>query len=166
MSKLIPLKRSKEIIAYTVVDDEDYEMLLAIGNWQLHVQGYAVTRKSDDKGKPFTLHMHRVIMDTPAFYEVDHINHDRLDNRKSNLRNCTRQQNMMNVGIRERSKSGIRGVHFRTERLKWHAFIFINGKIINLGHYDDKELAIKARKEAEIEYYGEYATTNEGVLTV
>ena len=78
--------------------------------------------------------------------EVDHINHNKLDNRKSNLRICTHQQNCMNVS------DNVKGIHYDKSRNKWMAHI--KGK--NLGRFNTKEEAIEARKQAEMDYFGEY----------
>ena len=79
---------------------------------------------------------------------VDHINHNRLDNRKQNLRLCTQGENLRNKKVK--------GVTFDKRRNKWYARIMINRKNLHLGSFDTKEEAIEARKQAEIEYFGEY----------
>lgn len=88
--------------------------------------------------------LHRLIMDAPKDLQVDHINHDKLDNRKSNLRLCTRCEN-------QRNRKCL-GVWFRKDTKKWIAEIQ-NKK---LGHFETKEEAIACRKKAEIELYGEF----------
>jgi hypothetical protein len=79
---------------------------------------------------------------------IDHINHQKNDNRKCNLRFCTNAQNMMNRKAK--------GCYFDQISGKFRPYIFINGKIKQLGYFDNLEEAIKIRKEAEIMYYGEY----------
>jgi hypothetical protein len=74
---------------YTTVDEDDYEWLSQY-NWYFH-DGYASTRI---EGK--TVYMHRLVMATPRGMHTDHLNHDKLDNRKKNLRICTREENMQN----------------------------------------------------------------------
>ena len=89
--------------------------------------------------------MSRVILGTDQF--VDHINHNRLDNRKSNLRIVTKSQNQMNVDYK--------GVGVRKDS-KFYAYIKINQKMINLGVYIFEEEAMYARWYAETVLFGEY----------
>lgn len=88
--------------------------------------------------------------------EVDHINGIKDDNRIVNLRLATNSQQNFNTGIRKDNKSGVKGVYWRNEYKKWAAQIKANKKTIFLGYYENKEEAIKARKDAEIKYHGEY----------
>lgn len=104
--------------------------------------------------------MHRLIMNAPSDKFVDHINHKRNDNRKHNLRFVTNQQNLMNGKVRATNTSGVTGVVRRRDRDKWQASITINYKTINLGSYNTFEDAVKARKEAEEKYFGEYSYNN------
>jgi hypothetical protein len=85
-------------------------------------------------------------------FEVDHINGDRLDNRKGNLRVVTRQQNAMNV-----HKNKDVGVSFSRRENGWIAYIGLNGKFIYLGKFNNKLDALFARKNAEKKYFGEFA---------
>lgn len=88
---------------------------------------------------------------------VDHINGNKLDNRKSNLRICCNADNLKNrVKLPSNNTSGILGVRYRADRNKWYAEIQFNKQKINLGSYTEKEDAIKARLEAEIKYFGKY----------
>lgn len=86
--------------------------------------------------------------------EIDHKNHNTLDNRRtSNLRKSNRVQNMQNrKGAASHSKSGIRGVHWDSERKKWRAQIQVSGKKIMLGQFVDIEEAKNAVIEARIKY--------------
>ena len=95
-------------------------------------------------------------MNCPDDMVVDHINLNPLDNRKMNLRICTKQQNEMNRPLRNNNTSGITGVSLYKQTNKWRAYIEYNQKYIHLGLFDTKEDAIKARKQAEIKYFGEY----------
>ena len=131
-------------------DKEDYEKIKDI-KWKLDKDGYLI--KSTYKTK---LIMHRIVMDAQKDEIVDHISGNKLDNRKENLRIVTAQQNSMNRGLGVRNKSGKVGVSFNKARNKWVASIKSNGKSIYLGYYTELEDAIRARKEAEIKYFGEY----------
>jgi len=89
-------------------------------------------------------------------HEIDHINRIRDDDRWCNLRVVTRQQNNRNQNIQKNNTSGIKGVHWIQRLNKWQARIWINKKTVSLGCFNNIEEAAKARKEAEIEYFGEY----------
>lgn len=75
---------------YAIVDQEDYKELSQF-KWYLHNMGYATT--TIDK---HMVYMHRLVMKPPNNMHIDHINHEKLDNRKSNLRIVTREENMQN----------------------------------------------------------------------
>src|SRR4030066_2184242 len=111
--KEIKLTRGK----VAIVDDEDYEW---INQWKWHCngQGYA-ERHCDIPGKRTMIKMHRLILNTPNGMETDHINHNRLDNRKSNLRVRTRSQNAINTPIRSSNTSGKKGVDWKKNVGKW-----------------------------------------------
>lgn len=131
----------------TLIDIEDINLIKQY-KWS-DKEGYVYTKPNRK-----SLSLHRLIMDAPKGSVVDHINHDTLDNRKSNLRICTVQQNNWN------SKNA-QGVYYRADRDKWRAGITKNGKSIYLGLYEDKNDAKKARRNAEIKYYGEFAPKKE-----
>ena len=78
--------------------------------------------------------------------ELDHINRDKLDNRIDNLRDVSKSQNMENVGISSRNKSGVVGVHFYEQTKRWRATY----KTEHLGYFLTKDEAVKARYEAEL----------------
>jgi HNH endonuclease len=152
----IPLTQGK----VALVDREDYEELIKY-KWYAKRGGktfYAV-RKSplDKKRKQCTIQMHRVIMNTPIGMETDHINGNGLDNRRTNLRVCSRSENRCNVGKCSNNTSGYKGVSFFKANSKWHAMIMINCKQNNLGFFDTPELAYKAYCDACIKYHGEFA---------
>lgn len=101
-------------------------------------------------------YIHRFIMDCPKDMTVDHINGNKLDNRKSNLRICTMQENNFNNKIYTTNNTGYPGVDWYKKTGKWRARIQVNGKNIHLGLFDNIEDAINVRKQAEIKYFGEY----------
>lgn len=109
---------------------------------------------------PKILKLHRLIMDVHIkdnSIEVDHIDGNTLDNRKSNLRLCKHSDNMKNIKTPENNTSGFKGVELRKDTNKWTAFIECNGNKVNLGCFDDKEHAIKARQDKELELFGEFS---------
>lgn len=123
-------------------------------NWNGYC--YAMIRHN---GKDHRLH--RVIMNCFDMKVVDHINHNTLDNRKSNLRICTRQQNQMNMRTSIDNKSGFKGVCYEKRRKHFRATIRINKKQKHLGSYKTAETAALAYNKAAIEYYGEFGYLNE-----
>lgn len=84
--------------------------------------------------------------------QVDHINGDRRDNRISNLRNVTPDENNKNLSLRKANKSGVVGVSWNKKSQKWRAQIKVNGETIHIGFFEDINLAAKARRDAEAKY--------------
>ena len=128
-------------IATVIIDAEDVSKI-RYTKWKLSSSGYAM---NTPKFKGSNQHLSRVILSTNEF--VDHINHNTLDNRKCNLRIVTKSQNAMNQKVKGISYNGN----------KWCAYIKINQKTLNLGHYLDKEEALYARWYAEQVLFKEYA---------
>lgn len=161
MSKLIPLSQGK----YAVVDDEDYDFLMELPNssrnskWRRTNFGYARLNINDTY-----LLMHRLVMNAPPYKDVDHINRNKLDNRKSNLRVCSAQDNRRNSGLSRLNTSGTKGVHYVVSRNKWQARIGINYKRISLGYYDSLDEAVKVREQAVLQHFKDFAPSNIGVL--
>lgn len=129
-------------------DLEDYNIIKDY-TWNIST-GYV--RSDSYKSKTC---FHRLIMNCiDKNMDVDHINHNTIDNRKSNLRIVSRSQNQMN-SIQRKNKTGAKGVSKNGKR--WVASIQINKKRIYLGIFKNFDDAVKARKEAEEKYFGEYA---------
>ena len=120
--------------------------------WCPMADGYAATHID---GKPIMVH--RFLMNPMPNELVDHINTNKMDNRICNLRLANKSENAYNSKKRSTNTSGTVGVYFRKDTQKWVAFIRNNYKKICLGCFKDKEDAIKARKEAEKIYMGEFA---------
>jgi hypothetical protein len=143
---------------WAVVDVEDYERLGRY-KWLAVEMGrcwYGRTLERD--GKP--LAMHRVIMDAPKGLFVDHIDHDGLNNRKSNLRLCTRKQNRRNRRPNRGGTSKYKGVHWSKSCKKYRAAISHNKKRFCLGYFRDEIEAAKAYDEAAKKFFGEFAYLN------
>ena len=85
---------------------------------------------------------------------IDHINRNRLDNRKSNLRIVSYKENVRNSNKKSTNKSGIVGVWYDKQKMKWCAGISVNGISISLGRYVTIEDAYTARKRGENKYWG------------
>ena len=102
-------------------------------------------------------YVHRAIACACIDDEVDHINGDKLDNRKSNLRLVTHAQNTINTAIRSDNKTGTKGVRWDKVRRQWAAQISFNNRTISLGRFNCIDDAVIARKSAEVKHHGEYA---------
>lgn len=102
--------------------------------------------------KRIPVYLHRWILDTPSDLVVDHINRNPLDNRRSNLRICTRRENSQNMGANSLSTTKIRGVYFEKQINKWRAQITVNGKSLRLGCFSDIEDAILCVRNARAYY--------------
>lgn len=134
---------------HILVDTEDLPKLIGF-TWFLYPDGHAVAK---NKGKE--LRLHRQIMGTPKGMDTDHKNHNRADNRKCNLRVCTRQENTMNQLRRSDNTSGVKGVHWDKTASKWRAQIFVDGEYLNLGYYTEFEQAVQVRQALERVLFGE-----------
>lgn len=110
--------------------------------------------------KGVKIYLHNYILPNNKKLFVDHINGNKADNRKNNLRFVTASQNLMNTKLRSDNVSGYKGVYYNKKNNRWYARITVNKKTINLGSSKDKEDAIKMRKEAEEKYFGEYSYDN------
>jgi hypothetical protein len=156
--KRIPLRnRKKEIVAYALVDDEDFDALNA-HRW--HRSGYGYANRSvwvPETGKIKHLAMHRVLLglDHGDPREGDHENRDRLDNRRSNLRILLPGQNPQNMSGHTRTAakgSQHRGVCWHKAKKKWMAYSRADGKIKFLGYFDDELVAARAARDFRLEH--------------
>lgn len=134
---------------FVVVDLDDVPDLLGVG-WYFNTSGYASGRL---KGR--TRYMHRVLLGEPEL-NVDHINRDRLDNRRSNLRTVTRTQNQYNLGMHHDNASGFKGVCWHKKSEKWRAIC----QRKQIGVFEDKYDAATAYNFAAAELHGEFAVFN------
>jgi hypothetical protein len=150
---MIPLTRGK----FAIVDDEDFKRLSKF-KWT-YSDGYAI-RFVGKRGEQKKIYMHREITNAPEDMEVDHVHGNRSDNRKSELRLCTRKQNDTNSTIRSDNTSGFKGVTYRKDRKVWWAQIFHDGHWEFLGSYKSPEDAAKAYDVAATKYFREYAKLN------
>ena len=147
----------------TIVDDEDF-IALSVFKWCVtNRMGkfYAVRRPPGQRGGNL-IAMHRWIMKAPKGLDVDHINGDSLDNRRTNLRVCTHRDNLRNRrGPTRISTTGIRGVGWDKSRNKFTVKLKLGDRTKFLGRFDELSLATKTANEARVKYFGEYA----GVLS-
>lgn len=140
---------------FAIVDAEDILELSLGSGWYKMNKGYAARCR-----KYKTELMHLIVakrMGLDIEKEVDHINRNRLDNRRQNLRTATDSQNKFNSAMSASNTSGFTGV-CRSGSFRWRAYITIQQKQIPLGVFDRIEDAYAARKLAEKRYFGEFAS--------
>lgn len=155
--KTIPLTQGK----FALVDDEDFE-LVSRYKWCIHKgRGplYAKTGIRKPGGRQTTMSMHRLLLNPAPDQLIDHINHNGLDNRRSNLRICTRIQNLWN-NRRSPGPSRYRGVYWHKRAKCWEAQIRIDGKVTHLGNFKDENMAALAYDKAALLHRGEFAWLN------
>lgn len=145
-----------------IVDKEDYNRLSKI-NWYYQKIGKHTYVRCQNKDGKF-IYMHRAIMNHPKGLLVDHINRNGLDNRKDNLRLCTKSQNGCNRGKDRDNSSGYKGVSYITNKQprkkRWMAQIAANKKHICIGYFDTAREAALAWNKAAKKYHGEFAYQN------
>ena len=149
----IPLSKGK----LAIVDSDDLSWL-SVMSWHIGSDGYASSCIFVE-GKWRKVSMHRLINNTPQGIDTDHINRNRLDNRKANLRDALRGQNRSNS---KPSKSGskYKGISFHKTAKKWISSIRVNGKLLHLGYYSCEIEAAKAYDVHAVKYFGEFAAPN------
>lgn len=151
-SRLIPLSQGK----FAIVDSEDFERL---NKFKWCFCKYAKRFIRCDNSSRKAIWMHRVINQTPDGFDTDHINGNKLDNRKCNLRTVTRSQNEWNKLAPRNNTSGMKGVNFNKSNRKWVARISISGSYLYLGCYPTKQLAYEAYCIAQRKHHGSFART-------
>ncbi len=141
---------------YTLIDNEDFERL-NLQKWYFHSTGYAV--RTDNKNKK-GIYLHRFILNTSKKIETDHINGNKLDNRKSNLRVCTMMQNRKNRRKQCGVYSNYKGVYWSKGSKKWFVSITSNKKRFYLGLFKNKIKAAIAYDKKSLEVHREFAKPN------
>lgn len=148
----LPLIRCGQVIGYARVDAIDYyEHSRWV--WRLSSNGYAY-RSVSRNGKKIALLLHRQLLSLGPddFGVVDHINHDKLDNRRQNLRVVTHAENMQNRLPHRGSTSRYRGVYWHARKRKWRAVVRMNSKAHHLGQFDSEEEAAEVARRWRAEY--------------
>ena len=148
--KVIKTNRNYEI----KVDDDVYEWA-SKNKWFVTKLGYAIRSYGGRKNRK-TIYLHRMIINIPSGYVTDHINGNRLDNRRENLRVATRSQNRINSNIQKNNKSGTRGVYYDKHKKRWIVRLYKMRKKMLLASFKNIDEARKAYHNKAIEVYGEF----------
>ncbi len=146
-----------DVIAHATVDPGDHHELSQHA-WHLHSDGYAFRRVGSGPAKTLE-YMHRLVLNAPAGSLVDHVDGNRLNNTRSNLRLATPSQNNANSRDRPR-RSGYRCVYWHRQAERWVSQISVNGRLRHLGLFDDPEEAAKAYDLAARATWGSFARAN------
>ncbi len=144
--------KNNDEVAEAIIDVDDIEQCKGM-KWRL----------SDGYCKSGTIYLHRHILGTPAKkgLEGDHINRNRLDNKRKNLRWAANHQNKINSGLSVRNKSGFKGVSWNKAKQKWRVSACFKNKEKEYGHFDDIAEAAKKYNEVVARLHGDFAYLNE-----
>lgn len=146
--------KKQEVIAMTIIDRENWDKVANL-KWHLMHTGYAATNKF----KKYNRLHHFIFGIPPIGLETDHINRNRLDNRKANLRFCTRSQNRCN-SKRANKSSKYSGVSKNGDNWKAQIKSLKHG-LIHLGTFSSELKAAQAYNQAALQYHGEFARLNQ-----
>ncbi len=152
MSQQIPLTQGQ----FALVDDADYDWLSPF-RWYLASSGYAV-HFTTVNGQRKSVFMHRLVMNAPRGLHVDHLNQDRLDNRRANLRFATPSQNQAHRHRPSTNTSGYKGVTGAPGH--WQVRLWVNKRRLHLGYYANLETAALLYDAAARRFYLDFATVN------
>ena len=158
----IPLTQNQ----FALVDDADFDWLSKYkwyARWAECTKSfYAVRNGKRTENKRQFIYMAREILGLKFGdkRQADHKNHDTLDNRRSNLRVCSKAENLKNQGKRKDNSSGFRGVHWHKRDRKWQTQIRCNGRKIYLGNFTSLIEAAKCYDKAAKLHHGEFAVLN------
>ena len=156
------LKLTRNQVA--LVDDGDFDEIRKY-KWRAikrRYGGYAAISQiyNPHTQKLQTIYMHRQIMSCPQGMDIDHIDHNTLNNQRNNLRICTRSQNMANGLSRKNSSSQYKGVYYCKQTKRWAANLTHEGKVVWLGRHKTEIEAAKVYDKAAKTHFGEFAYLN------
>lgn len=157
--KKILLTQSK----HALVDNKDYDYLC---QWKWYCNnGYAcrIVNHPSGNGKyrRERIWMHRLILETPKDMDTDHIDGNRANNQRANLRAASRSQNNRNMQVLKNKTNKYRGVHLDKRSKRWKAAISVNSKPIYLGYFSSEKEAALKYNEAAIKFSGDFSRLNE-----
>jgi hypothetical protein len=157
----IPLTRGQ----VAIVDAADYPVVAGrrwFARWNKKTGSFYAESNSGNRTRGVSAYIHREVACPGPGLWVDHINHDTLDNRRSNLRIVTNSQNQANQRPQVGKSSRFKGVSWRARTGRWEAYIKVSGKKLPLGYHRDEVSAALAYDKAATEAFGQYALTNLG----
>jgi hypothetical protein len=143
-----------------IVDESDYDGAMQAGPWHAvrsHRTFYARRNVVKPGGRRGAIALHTFLTGWP---QVDHVNGDGLDNRRSNLRSATSNQNRMNRRRHSNNTSGYKGVTWHGRSGRWRARIGVAGRKLSLGLHETPEVAARAYDAAALQHFGEFAALN------
>lgn len=160
MTKVIPLHGKYGQGKVALVDDADFNEL-SQQKWYVSPQGYAYCHLAEFRrgGKP--IFMHTTVAQVAPGFDTDHVNGDKLDNRRANLRQATRSQNNQNSRPRIGGLSDYKGVGFHRRSGYWYADIRANSKNKRIGYFETERQAAVAYNQEAAKLFGEFACLNE-----
>jgi len=164
VSRTIPLSQGK----VAIVDDEDYEALVRFKWHAIRRRGlFHAVRSEQVNGKKHSIYMHRFLLGEPPGQEVDHENGDGLDNRRTNLRACTKRQNARNRVHGGSKSSRYHGVCWHAWSSRWRVVICAgpvntrgHSKQLYVGSFKDETEAARAYDRAALQHFGPFAKPN------
>ena len=155
--------QGNEVFMYTssgkefTIDIQDFEN---IRKYCWHDDNKYIFTNVFENGKKKRMQLHRLIIQCPKNMIVDHKDGNPLNNKRNNLRICTRAENNRNIALKHNNTSGVTGVDWIEKLHKWRARITYNYKSIHIGYYETINQAMQARVEAEEKYFGQFSRTN------
>ena len=157
---MLPVKSQGEWL-YTFVDIETF-MNVKDYKWWLSSDGYAVTNVRKEDGSRTKVRIHRMAMGLSFGdkVDVDHIDGNKLNNHRRNLRICDTSENCQNQKLQKNNTSGYKGVYFDKKANKWKSQIKHHGRNIHIGYYFTPEEAAQAYDVKARELHGEFGTYN------
>lgn len=140
---------------FVMIDRQDVEK---VGQYAWHLTRHGGHAAARIDGK--IVLMHRFLMNPPKGMQVDHINHNTLDNRRSNLRTCSGAENSKNTRSHAGSSSVFKGVWWNKEKGKWSCQIAIGNRKKHIGHFLTEEAAARAYDAKAKQLFGGFACLN------
>jgi hypothetical protein len=157
LMKTVPLTKNQ----LAIVDDEDFDR---VNQWKWQAipnrDKWYAKRSFNKNGIRVGVRLHRFIINAPCGMDVDHINGNTLDCRKTNLRICNNSQNAQNRGKTKFNTSGYKGVSYKKKNHRWYSQIMLNKHNYHLGYFDSPEDAAIAYDKKAVELFGEFANIN------
>jgi hypothetical protein len=157
----ITITRRSGVTLTMHLDDADLDRVTAAGPWCTVPSGYAVRGGRKPDGTKTLIYLHRWLLEAPTGLLVDHVNGNKLDNRRANLRLATSQENNRNRRLGRNSTSGLKGASWCARERLWHAQIQVSGRNVSLGYHASKLKAHEAYRKAAANLFGVFANFGE-----